>query len=133
MKKKILVAEDDPAIGDVIKLIFENAGYDVDLRPTGRDLLMPILDKPDLFIIDRLLSGVDGITVCKYLKGQPATKDIPVIIISASPDARNLSKQAGADNFIEKPFRITLILDTVELLLAKNAASKGNSQEKLTG
>jgi len=76
---------------------------------------------PDLFIIDRLLSEVDGIAICKHLKNQPATQHISIIIVSGSPDARQLSKRAGADDFIEKSFRMAVILNLVEDLLAKSS------------
>jgi DNA-binding response OmpR family regulator len=63
-------------------------------------------DLPDLFLLDRQLSGVDGLDVCRFLKSQEETKHIPVIIISATSNVVRHALQAGADDVIEKPFLI---------------------------
>jgi CheY-like chemotaxis protein len=104
--KKIIIAEDDPSIQDSIKLILERSGYDITIYPHGEPLLENDYELPDLFILDKQLSGVDGLDICSYLKQQPATKDIPVVMISASPHIARLAKQAGADDFVEKPFKM---------------------------
>jgi CheY-like chemotaxis protein len=76
----------------------------------GEELLKNEFSPPDLFLLDKQLSGVNGMQVCQFLKSQPVTRDIPVIIVSASPDLDKLSKDAGADDFIEKPFKIKNLL-----------------------
>jgi DNA-binding response OmpR family regulator len=130
MSRKILVTDDDPAIRDVFKIIFENAGYEVEIKSNANDLLKLNSNFPDLFLIDRLLSGVDGIEVCKHLKNQSATKDIPIIIISASPDARKLAKDAGADDFIEKPFGVATLLKKVEQILESKQGNAPDTRKK---
>lgn len=120
MGKKILVTDDDPAIRDVFKIIFDNAGYDVEVKSNANDLLKLKSDLPDLFIIDRLLSGIDGLDICRHLKDNPVTKAIPVIIVSASPHVRKLAMDAGVDEFIEKPFGVSTLLNKVEDLLKEN-------------
>ena len=114
MKKKILVADDDPGIRDIFKIIFERAGYSIELKEDGRDILKNNYTKPDLFLIDKQLSGMDGLDLCRHLKAQPLTKNIPVIIVSASPDIGLLAKNAGADDYIEKPFEMNYLLKFVE-------------------
>ena len=111
--KKILVADDDAGICDVYTIIFEKAGYTVDLKTDGEDLMANNFILPDFFLIDKQLSGYNGLDVCRHLKSQAQTKDIPVVIISAAPNIGSLSRQAGADGFLEKPFDLNELLETV--------------------
>ena len=113
-KKKILVTDDDPGIGDILKIIFETAGYNVQLITNGDDLLNDQFEIPDLFLLDKQLSGVDGIDICRYLKGQKTTSHLPVIMISANPNIGKLSEEAGADAYIEKPFEVKYLLEMVK-------------------
>jgi CheY-like chemotaxis protein len=103
--KKILFADDDPMIQDVINLILED-DYDLTILTRGEPLLRNEFIVPDLFLLDRQLSGLDGLEICRFLKGQESTKNIPVIMISATPGIATLALSAGADNVIEKPFPI---------------------------
>ena len=114
MKKKILITDDDEGVQDIFKLIFERAGYDVSIYGEAVSIFANDFSNPDLFLLDRQLSGQDGLKVCKFLKNQPATKHIPVIIVSATPGIGELAQQAGADDFIEKPFQIKDLLSVVE-------------------
>ncbi len=113
-KKNIVVTDDDPGIRDIFKIIFESAGYNVQVITNGDDLLNNKFDIPDLFLLDKQLSGVDGIDVCRYLKRQKTTSHLPVIMISANPHIAKLSKEAGADAYIEKPFEVKYLLEMVE-------------------
>ncbi|SRR5258705_1576008 len=120
MKKRILVADDDPGIRDIFRIIFEGAGYEIELIEDGRDLLKKSFTSPDLFLIDKQLSGIDGLDICRYLKLQPSTKHIPIIIISASPDIGIAARNAGADDYIEKPFELNHLLKFVERHLSQS-------------
>ncbi len=103
--KKILIVEDDSAILDAICIVLQDAGYECITYADGSDLLDDNFDKPDLFILDKLLSGIDGLDICRFLKRNERTKSIPVLITSASPDLEKMIMAAGADAFLEKPFR----------------------------
>jgi CheY-like chemotaxis protein len=103
--KKILFADDDSAIQDVMSLMFEDE-YEVVSCMNGDSLLKSISVMPDLFLIDKQLAGANGLDICQFLKMQPETMNIPVIIISASPDIAGEARQAGADDVIQKPFNI---------------------------
>lgn len=105
MRKKVLITDDDTAVQDAFQLIFERAGYEVTVLSEGTPLLEGTYERPDIFVLDKQLSGIDGLDICRHLKSQPETKDIPVIMVSASPSISRLAKAAGADDFIEKPFR----------------------------
>jgi DNA-binding response OmpR family regulator len=117
MKKKILVADDDPGIRDILKIIFEKAGYEIELKEDGIDILNHNYSVPDLFLLDKQLPGKDGLFICRFLKSQPATQHIPVVIISAATDLGKDARHAGADDFIEKPFDLNHLLVFIEQLI----------------
>ncbi len=114
MKKNILITDDDEGVQDIFKLIFERAGYEVQVYGEAISILENKYICPDLFIIDRQLRGQDGLTVCKFLKSQDLTRHIPVIIVSATSGIEKLAEEAGASDFIEKPFQIQDLLAIVE-------------------
>ncbi|HUQ65532.1 MAG TPA: response regulator [Flavitalea sp.] len=117
MKKKIVVVEDDESISDILKIMLERAGYDITNFYDGTKLMNGVIEKADLYLIDRQLSGVDGIELCKHLKSHTLTAEIPVIILSATPGLENMVKNAGAMAFIEKPFSKNHLLQTIEKAL----------------
>lgn len=114
--KKILVVDDDLDILDALKFALEDAGYEVtttekgeyaeNLRDTNGGL-------PDVIILDVLLSGKDGRLICQKLKSQDDTKHIPIIMISAHPNARHSVHHVGADDFLAKPFDFDELLDAI--------------------
>jgi DNA-binding response OmpR family regulator len=114
MKGKIVIADDDAGIRDIFRLILGRAGYEVEIKTNGIDILENKFSTPDIFIIDRLMSGVDGLDVCRFLKSQKKTRHIPVIVVSASPNIRNLAGEAGADDCLEKPFDMHHLLRMIE-------------------
>ncbi len=117
-EKKVLIVDDDIDILEVLNLLFEFSGYQTKATPDAEYTYSLIHDfKPDAIILDVLLSGYDGRDICRQLKSAEATKHIPVIMISAHPNALESTKQAGADDFVAKPFDIHVLLNKVERLL----------------
>lgn len=116
-RKTVILTEDDPAIQDTIKLILQCTGFNVTVLANGNSLLNGNFDIPDLFILDKQLSGVDGLDVCRFLKSTPDTANIPIIIISASPQVEASALAAGANSFIEKPFRMQELRALVNSLI----------------
>ncbi len=115
MKKKILIAEDDRAILEVVKIILENEGYDtlpVDREEAIRELFKT--EFPDLILLDIWLSGEDGGKIAKSLKANNATSHIPVIIMSANNETEKIAKESGADDFLLKPFNLDDLLHVVK-------------------
>ena len=105
-RKKILVADDNPAILDAIKIMLEEEGYEVETTVDGatvQDIKEPL---PDLLLLDIWMSGIDGRDVCKLLKSSATTKHIPVIMISATKDIEQIAKDSGADDSVSKPFQM---------------------------
>lgn len=119
MKKKILIADDDESIRDVLAMILERAGYDVELWPNGSFIHEQPEHYPHVYLIDRQMPYTDGLEVCRQLKRNEATRSIPVIMISATPNIKNLSAEAGANDCIEKPFDIAQLLQTISECINK--------------
>ena len=118
MKKKILVADDDPSMRDIFQIILAKAGYELEIIGDAAEIFKNNFKIPDIFLIDKLLSGIDGLEVCRYLKNNPATCDIPVVMVSASPDIAASSLKAGADDYIEKPLDLGDLLKLIERNIA---------------
>src|SRR4030095_9560721 len=114
MKYKILIADDDPGIRDIFKIILTKAGYDIEIKEDANEIFENKFSIPDLFLVDKLLSGVDGLDICHYLKANEQTNHIPVIMVSASPDIGIAATKAGADDFVEKPFELSYLLKVIE-------------------
>lgn len=117
--KRIIVADDDPGIQDVVRMILTRSGYDVTTYANGNNLLSGNFIEPDLFIIDKQLHNVDGLDVCRFLKNRNLTS-APVILFSASGRMSARAYDAGADAFLEKPFKMKLLLELVEKLIGGN-------------
>lgn len=114
MVKKILVADDDPAIIDVLQLMLEAFGYEVYASADWKTIGDVNKICPDLILLDIFMSGVNGQNICKQLKKQSSTKHIPVIIISANKNIGEIALNACADDFIAKPFEMDKLLLKVE-------------------
>jgi len=112
-KKRILVADDDPSIGDALQLMLELEGYQVDIQTNGDSMYKMKENLPDVLLLDIWMSGHDGRDICRFLKQNPATRNMPVIMISASRDVISSAREAGADDFIEKPFERTDLLKKI--------------------
>ena len=116
-KKKILVADDDPAILDVLKLFLEDVGYDVEITTDGAKLRDFQDGQADLLLLDVWMSGWNGRDICTYLKSQEATKRLPIILFSANKGIEHLARAAGSDDFIAKPFELNELLDKLDQYL----------------
>ncbi|WP_426587846.1 response regulator transcription factor [Mucilaginibacter sp. R-33] len=117
--KKIMIADDDPGIVDAMEMLLEFEGYEVTSTVDGTTVLDMKDELPDLLLLDIWMSGEDGRYICKKLKQDKLTKDIPVIMISASRDIRDSAMMAGADDFLAKPFDMNELLKKVAHFVQK--------------
>jgi DNA-binding response OmpR family regulator len=117
--KRILIVDDDLAILEALDITLKDAGYETETSTKNGEYVYRALKTrlPDLMILDILLSGHDGRDICKKVKSQDETKGIPVILISAHPNAEKTAFDAGADDFIAKPFNIDDLLTRVQRLV----------------
>lgn len=113
--KTIYVVEDDPAILEVIEIILSENGYKVLPIADSTTLQKKIEERtPSLILMDIWMSGLGGKELTIKLKSNPITKSIPVILMSAHNDTEKISKEAGADGFLLKPFNITDLIELVQ-------------------
>ena len=133
MDGKILVVDDEPDIRNLAKRILKRAGYKVVMASNGVEgEEMVESEKPDLIILDVVMPRKNGFEVCQALKGRPETKNIPIIIFSASGSRsrRDAAREAGADDFLQKPFTIKGLKDIVRKHLGREGTSNLSSDAK---
>ena len=116
----ILVLDDDPDICAMLKMVLEYHGYGAE-EADGEEKARTVLStrKVDLIIMDMLLSGADGTDICRRLKQEKKTLSIPILMFSAHPNAQKVCIEAGADDFIAKPFEMNELIDKVGFFLAR--------------
>ena len=114
MVKKILLAEDDADIRFILNLVLKEAGYEVETLPAGHSIVEDRNQWPDLFILDKALPTIDGLALCKFLKIKKETRNIPIIMISSYHKLQRKAREVGADDFLEKPFDLKVLLQQVD-------------------
>jgi CheY-like chemotaxis protein len=122
--KKIIVMDDEPTIVEMLSRGLQAAGYVVESAATKTELLESInREKPAAILLDVGMPGEDGISICRDLRRDEPTSDIPVIIVTAFDDelTRNDAFLFGANAFVTKPFTISDIQKVVEKCLLKSA------------
>lgn len=112
--KRIVIIDDDPGIQEAFTLIFDQKYYEILIYSNGKTILNGECSIPDIYILDKQLSGVDGLDICRFLRSQPDTSKVPVIMLSASPNIHKLSQLAGADDSLEKPFSMRVLRQMVD-------------------
>lgn len=118
----ILVVDDDPDISMMLKMMLEYKGYKVVTAERADEIFQAISTNSfNLIIMDMLLSGINGTDICVQLKEKENTRSIPVMMISAHPNAKELCMQAGANDFMAKPFDMDDILNTVGRLVTNRS------------
>ena len=109
-----MIADDENDIVEVLSLILEDAGYEVCSTANSETAKKVHEYLPDLLLLDIWMKGVDGRDICKYLKSQNVTKNIPIIMISAHNETQKIALEAGANDYITKPFEIDDVLEKVK-------------------
>ena len=117
---KILVVDDEPEITEIIEAFLDNAGYKVKVENNPQNALkMAAQMKPDLILLDIMMPGIDGYSICNRIKDDPALSNIPVIFLTGkdSKDDKGRSFQVGGDMYIKKPFSCERLLEIVNIVL----------------
>ena len=119
MKKKILLVDDEPNIQAVVSARLTALGFEVLTAKDGQEGLdIARKELPDVILLDLMLPKLDGYKVCRMLKFDKAFEHIPVIICSArgSDVDKKLAEQAGADEYMVKPFDLKLFSEKIQKL-----------------
>ena len=119
---RILVAEDDPDIGSLLEHYLRKAGFLPTLVASGRDVMPQIKrEAPDLLVLDLMLPGLDGLQLCRAIRGDASTAAIPIIMVTAKAEEsdRIVGLELGADDYITKPFSPNEVVARVRALLRR--------------
>jgi DNA-binding response OmpR family regulator len=121
-KTRILVVEDEESLLKLESILLSSKGYDVTGVMDGKAALAQVAtNPPDLVVLDIMLPEIDGFEVCRQIKENPATKGIPVIMLTAKKNSQDYARgmEVGADAYITKPFKSAKVMETIETLLKK--------------
>jgi two-component system, OmpR family, phosphate regulon response regulator PhoB len=119
---KILVAEDDKQIGDMIAFKLTNGGHKVIRAEDGEQAVtLAARELPDLILLDAMMPGLSGFEVLRRLKGDPALRALPVIMVTAKGHERDVltGLRGGAVDYVVKPFSLKELAARVDLALRK--------------
>ena len=117
---RVLLIDDQKSVAEVLDALLKRFSATLEYAADGaRGLQRAKQAPPDLIFLDIMMPGIDGFSVCRFLKNDPATRDIPVVFLTAGQDKDvTRSREAGADAFIGKPFVSSEIVAVLERFLS---------------
>jgi len=119
--KKILIADDHAEVVELVRVTLEGEDYEIVDASNGKEALKKArLEKPDLVLLDVVMPKMDGFEVCRKLKKDPQTKEIPIIMLTAKAQEveKEKGREVGASDYITKPFSPSALLTKIEEILA---------------
>jgi DNA-binding response OmpR family regulator len=118
MEDKVLVVDDEQQVRELLGNFLEKEGYEVVLASNGEEAIeLTRKESPQVILLDLKLPGIDGIETCRRLKMEDSTRFIPIIMITAYSDNKMEAIDAGADDFINKPFDLVELSVRVKSIL----------------
>lgn len=117
---RILIAEDDPQGLELLEAFLSGTGYEVKTATDGEDALRQLRSwSPDLILLDVMMPKISGFEVCKQLRGDPATQDIAVLMITALDQPSDIERavEAGTEDFLTKPISKSELLHRIRAML----------------
>lgn len=133
---KILIVDDEVNIRELVKFNLDKAGYTIIEAADGQSAVNTArADKPDLVILDLMLPGIDGLEVCRHLKGQRETSGIPIIMLTAKNEEidKILGLELGADDYMTKPFSARELIARVKAVLRRSQKDAPSAGELSVG
>ena len=134
-KPHIHIIEDEPDIADLLEFNIINAGYKSTKSKNGETGLQKAREMhPDLILLDLLLPGINGLDVCSILKSDTQTKSIPIIMLTALGQEKDIVKglDSGADDYITKPFSVEILLARIKAVLRRNLSDKTTQEDNVS-
>jgi CheY-like chemotaxis protein/phosphoribosyl 1,2-cyclic phosphodiesterase len=126
---RVLIVDDDPAVRQLVSDALRSSGATVEDADDGDEALAVVTRRrPDLVILDLTLPKRDGLDVLRELRAAPATRDLPVLLLTADEDATRASFAAGADDYMTKPFTPAQIRSRVERWLLRSRSANGKKK-----
>ncbi len=128
---RILVVEDEEDIQELMRYNLGKEGYEVICVDDGESALKKVKSKkPNLIILDLMLPGIDGLSVCKQLRADSETRGIPVVMLTAKGEEADVVSglEVGADDYVTKPFSPRVLLARIRAVLRRNDAAAPDSE-----
>lgn len=117
---RILVVDDDPTLCRLYEQFLKEEGYETITAANGADALSVLVEKqPDLVVLDVMMPVLDGVSVAKLMRENPATEGIPILLVSASPFLPQWAKKANVQSQLSKPFDLDRFLLEVRRLMTQ--------------
>ncbi|MGE5759221.1 MAG: response regulator, partial [Gemmatimonadota bacterium] len=133
--KRVLVIEDNHDLAYGLRNNLEIEGYQVEVADDGpKGLMRARVGAPDLVILDLMLPGMDGLEMCRRLRGQSATQRIPIIMLTARAEEvdRIVGLEIGADDYVPKPFSPRELVARVKAVLRRATVPVGPNEAPVT-
>lgn len=133
-KKSVLVVDDEPDILELVSYNLLKDGYAVRPATSGEEgLRIARSERPDLIVLDLMLPGTDGLEICRMLKSDAKTRDIPVVMLTAKGEEADVvtGLEIGADDYLTKPFSPKILLARVKAALRKNTTPVPDEHAKI--
>ncbi len=122
----ILVVDDEPMARNLLRLMLVRDGFDVREAANGNDALAMLdTNQPDLILLDVMMPGMDGLTVCEEVRNRESGSDVPIIMLSARTDSESmrLGKKSGATKYLSKPISADKLTHHVREILTASSVS----------
>jgi len=132
-RERLALVEDDPDLATTLTLALERDGFEVARYATGSEGLEGILDSPpDIVLLDLNLPDLDGLGVCREIRGTSAVSDVPIIILTArvTESDRVLGLDLGADDYVTKPFSLRELKSRIRALLRRRSLDGGVPEDE---
>jgi DNA-binding response OmpR family regulator len=132
---RILVVEDDPDIATLVARYLEKAGFAADVVSSGGEALAAVAARPpDLLVLDLMLPQVDGLEICRAVRTNSKTADVPIIILTARAEEsdRIVGLEIGADDYMAKPFSPNELVARVRALLRRVQRTRPSAERTVT-
>ncbi len=132
--ERILVVEDDEDILELVRYNLNKEGYRVTCVSSGEaGLKKAKADPPDLVVLDLMLPGIDGLTVCRDLRANPVTKATPIVMLTAKTEEADVvaGLEVGADDYVVKPFSPRVLLARIRAVLRRKGEEAGTAPQKI--